>query len=178
MKEFNIGDKVWWAKYQRERTQETCPVCFGTCFVKVILGDKSQVKTHCDFCKRGFSGSLGVIGTYEYIPAVEQITITGKEVRENQEKKRIEYFFTNYTVRAGEDIFETKEEAEKALVYKIEAAEKEDVERLHINKDGHFKKYSWHVGYYMREKKKALEQIELYDRQITHFKAKVKGGNK
>lgn len=172
--EYNIGDKVWWVKYNRENKAVTCPVCFGKLCVEIILGDSSIVKTECDYCKRGYGYSLGYVDEYKYVSAIEQVAITGKDIREDQDKKVVRYFYNNYVFDPKENIFKTKEEAEEALAKKIEYAEKEDLERRIRNKKGHFQKYSWHVGYYTREKKDALEKIERCDRKIVYFKAKAK----
>jgi len=127
-KEYNVGDKVWWAKYQRQEVKKTCPICFGKMRVRVILGDESQIETDCTFCERGFQ-KYGWISEYEYVSAVEQVEITHKEVNEGTNGRNVEYRYGSYCLTL-DNAFDTKEQAETALLKKIEKAEQEDLERL------------------------------------------------
>lgn len=172
MKEFNVGDKVWWAKYERQEVKKTCPICFGKKRVRVILGDESQIETDCTFCEVGFQ-TYGWITEYEYIPAVKQVEITHKEVNEGVDGRNVEYRHSNWCLTL-DNAFDTKEEAEEKLKEKIAKAEQEDLERTEYHKNKNPRKYSWDVGYYQREKRNALKTIERCDRKITYFKAKIK----
>lgn len=176
MSEFNIGDTAWWAKYEYTSVNKTCPVCFGNRCVVVILGDNTQVQAECDYCNREFN-SYGYIVEHEYITKTEEIKITGKEVSETSVGKEITYRHENYIFRDS-DIYKTKEAAEKRAIEKKEKAEKEKLERLERGKNSHFKKYSWHVGYYQKKKRDALKDIEFCDRKIVYLKEKIKEGAK
>lgn len=170
--EYNVGDKVWWAKYKMQEVKKTCPICFGKMKVRVILGDDSQIETDCTFCERGFK-KYGWITEYEYVADVEQVQITHKEVNEGSNSRSVEYRYGNYCLTL-DNAFRTKEEAEEELLKKIEKAKKEDLEKLEYGKDHNPRKYSWHAGYYQRKKKDALKEIEICDRKIKYFKSKVK----
>lgn len=168
MKEFNVGDKVWWAKYQVESVKKTCPICDGKLRVTLILGNGDQVETDCTYCERGFE-QYGWVEEYEYVSAIEQVVITKKEVEEDASGRHVEYRFGSYCLTL-DNAFETKEEAEKKLEEKIEKAEKDDLKRLEYGKNNNPRKYSWNVGYYQRQKKDALKTIERCDKKITYFK--------
>lgn len=170
--EYNVGDKVWWAKYQIQEVKKTCPICFGKMRVRVVLGDDSQIETDCTYCERGFK-RYGWVEEYEYVSVIEHVEITGKEVSEGRNGRIVEYSYGAYCLSL-DNAFKTKEEAETALIQKIKKAKQEDLRRLEYGKDQNLRKYSWHVGYYQRKKKDALKEIESYDRKIAYFKSKAK----
>jgi len=171
-REYDVGDKVWWAKYERQEVKKTCPICFGKMRVRVILGDDSQIETDCTYCERGFQ-KYGYIIENEYVSAVEQIEITHKEVNEDENGRSVEYRHGNYCLTL-DNAFDTREEAEEKLKEKISKAEQEDLERTEYLKNKNPRKYSWDVGYYQRQKRDALKEIERCDKKITYFKEKVK----
>jgi len=167
--EYHVGDKVWWAKYEKQSVKKPCPICFGKMRVTVILGNDDAVETDCTFCERGFQ-KYGYVEEYEYVSAVEEVTITGKEVRENSDGKNIEYRYGNYCLSL-DNAFLTKEEAEEKLKEKIATAQAEDLRRREYCKKENPRKYSWHVGYYQRQKREALKTIERCDQKIAYFKS-------
>jgi hypothetical protein len=169
--EFNIGDKVWWAKYERQEVKKICPICFGKLWVTLILGDNSRVQTRCTYCERGYE-QYGYVVEYEYVSAVQEVPITHKEVREGSNGRDVEYRYENWVLDEG-NAFATKEDAEARLQEMIKVQKQQDLERLEYGKDHNAKKYSWHVGYYQRKKKDAQREIEFYDAKIKHFKAKA-----
>lgn len=171
-KEYNVGEMVWCAKYERQEVKKTCPICFGKMRVRVILGDESIIETDCTYCEIGFQ-KYGYIIEYEYVSAVEQVEITHKEVNEVVNGRNVEYRYGSYFLTRG-NAFDTKKEAENALLEKIKNAKKEDLEKLEYGKDNNLRKYSWYVGYYQMEKRGALKKIEYCDRKIEYFKSKVK----
>lgn len=173
MKEFNVGDKVWWAKYQREPVKKTCPICDGKMRVVVILGNGDHVETDCTYCERGFK-KYGWVEEYKYVSAVEQVEITNKEVSEGINGRTAEYRFGSWCLNL-DNAFETKEEAEKKLEEKIVKAQKEDLERTEYAKNQNPRRYSWDIGYYQRQKRDALKTIERCDRKIKYLKTKLKG---
>lgn len=172
MKEYNVGDKVWLAKYERQEVKKDCPICFGKMRVRVILGDESVVETDCTYCERGLK-KYGYVTEYEYVSAVEQVEITHKEVSEGANGRRVEYRHTYWCLN-NKNSFATKEEAEERLKEMIVEAQKEDLEKLTYRKDNNPKSYSWHVGYYQKQKINALKEIERCDKKIEHLKSKAK----
>ena len=171
-KEYNVGDKVWWAKYECQEVKKPCPICFGKMRVKVILGDKNQIETDCTYCERGFQ-TYGYITEYEYVSVVEQVGITHKEVNEDEKGRNVKYRYGNWCLTL-DNAFDTKEEAEEKLKEKIAKAKQEDLEKTEYLKNKNLRKYSWDVGYYQRQKRDALKTIERCDRKITYFKNKIK----
>lgn len=170
--EFNVGDKVWWAKYERQEVKKTCPICFGKLRVKLILGDESIVETDCTYCERGFK-QYGYVTEYEYVPSVELVAITHKEVNEGENGRMVEYRYNNWCLD-GKNAFSDKKEAEERVKEMVAEAEKADLERTEYTKNKNPRKYSWDIGYYQRQKRDALKTIERADRKIAHFKIKVK----
>lgn len=173
MKEFNIGDKVWWAKVETKQVTKICPVCFGHLNVIVILGDGTQVKTPCDYCGKGFEGPRGFVNEYEWVNGVELVTIDGKEVSESNGKRDVEYRLGNYCLYTT-DIFEEKHKAILRVTEKIKEHELEEIKRDAWKKDNKVKSFSWSVGYYRREIKRKKEEIERYEKLASICKTLLK----
>lgn len=171
-KEYNVGDKVWWAKYQRQTVRKTCPICDGKLRVTVILGNGDHIETDCTYCERGFE-KYGWVEEYEYVSAVEQVQITHKEIDEGENGRIVEYRYGSYCLTL-DNAFDTKEEAEEKLKEIIAKTEKEDLEHSEYTKNQNPRRYSRDVGYYQREKREALKKIERCDKKIAYFKGKIK----
>ena len=172
MSEYNVGDKVWWAKYQKQQVKKTCPICDGKMRVVVILGNGDHIETDCTYCERGFQ-KYGWVNEYEYVSAVEQVEITGKEVHEYNGERSVEYRYGSYCLSL-DNAFTTKQEAEEKLIEKIKQAQEEDLKRMEYGKDNNPRRYSWHVGYYQKKKRDALKEIDWCDKKIAYFKGKAK----
>ena len=80
---YNIGDTIFWVEastsYQK---QIPCPMCFGKCFVTIILGDDSQEKIECGFCQRGMERPNGFATTWEPTSNVRSGVITGVSTKD------------------------------------------------------------------------------------------------
>lgn len=175
LRELNLGDKVYLASFQYTRVKKTCPICLGKLSVIVILGNGDQVESECVYCESGFE-VRGYIQEYEYVPDVRQIEITGKDVHEDSEGKRIEYRHNTYSLYLGESIFLTEEEAVARVEELIRNKEEEDLKRRELAKDGRLKSLSQNIGYYQKKKREALKEIEWADKKIKYFKELKKGG--
>ena len=173
MKEYNIGDTVWWATGGTKEVRHKCPVCFGKVSVTVILGNGEHVETECDYCTKPYGSRGGSVVEWEWTTDVKQIVIEGKEVRENHEGRKVEYRHGSYILRDG-IICDTKEEAEEARKSIAEKHHEEELERLQRGKEHNLKSYSWHVGYHQRCLKKAQAEIDYHSKKITYMKAKAK----
>ena len=171
-KEFNVGDKVWVASYEKQQVKKDCPICSGKMRVTLILGNGDLVETDCTYCERGFE-KYGWIYEYEYVSVVRQLNITRKEVNESASGRDVEYYHEHWTL-AHDKSFLTKQEAGARLEDMILEAEQNDLERIKYTKDQNPRKYSWLIGYYQRLKRDALREIERCDRRVTFFKKKVK----
>ena len=173
MKEYNVGDKVWWATGGTREVKHTCPVCFGKLQVTVILGNDEALQTPCDYCGKGYERARGYVTEYEYTTDVKQIVISGKEVRETQEGRNVEYRHGSFILRDG-IMAETKEEAEVKRKEIVDKHHKEEMERLQRGKDNNVKTYSWHVGYHQRQLKKAEKDVEYHSKKIVFMKDKAR----
>lgn len=169
MKEYKIGDKVWLAVCESKPVEVKCYVCFGKCKVTLILGNNEQIETECAYCKVGFENPRGYTTEYQRISDVKEIALTGKEIRENDKGRKIEYRYQNYYLY-DENIFDTKEEAENRVLEMIKEHEDSEVTRLANKKKSNQSNYSWTVGYYRKKLRDAQKDIEHYSRKITELK--------
>jgi hypothetical protein len=167
--EKKIGDKVWWATYENKPIIITCPICFGQKEVTLILGNGEHIKTDCNYCVSGFEPPKGYTTEYQLISGVREIQITGKEVQENEQGRRVEYRFENYCLDDS-NTFETKEEAENRVGELIKEYEDNELKRNEHKKRSNQTKLSWSVGYYKRQLKDAQKNIDFYSRKIIELK--------
>ena len=173
MKEYNIGDKVWWATCGQEQITIDCPICFRAKKVVLILGNGEKIEAPCEYCVRGFEEPKGFTNEYRLISEVKEIAITGKEVREDEKGRNIEYRYQNYCLCYGDSIFDTKEEAEVRVVQKIKEYEDSEVLRNAYRKKKNQTHYSWSVGYHRKRLKDAERDIAYHSRKITELKEHV-----
>jgi len=160
---FDIGDKVWVARWQKNKQWEVCPHCLGSKYLTVIMGDKSQVTIDCTCCVEGAGRSSGKIATWDYSPDADEITLDGYEVSLSEGKKETTYRFG---CSGYDNVFATKEEAIVYALAKIEQQKAEDKLKLEYNKEKAEKSWAWNSAYH-------LEQITGFERQIKYHKSKL-----
>jgi hypothetical protein len=170
MKEYNIGDKVYWAVYDRKDTIKPCPVCFGKKVVIVILGNDEKVETPCNYCEKGFESSTGYVKEYEWVSKVELVGITAKEVKENSEGRFIEYRYGHYCLDS-KDIFDTPEQAEIRVAEKIKEKEIEENQRYQSIKNNKLMSLSWSIGYHQKRVRDAEKEIKYHSEKVKIVKA-------
>jgi hypothetical protein len=159
---FSLGDLVWVASVRWAQKQIRCPDCFGKRFLRVILGDDSQVTVECPECCRGYEGPQGVVGTYDYIASVEPEIVSGLEKDWRDEREVIVYRFNHHSGVVETDCFATKEEAEqRASVLAKEQAEQE-AKRL-ASKEKPNKSWAWNATYHRGEIRRAERDL-IYHR--------------
>jgi hypothetical protein len=169
MREINIGEKVWWAKCENKHVEIDCPICFGKKEVTLILGNDEKIKTDCDYCVSGFEPPKGFTMEYQRVSGVEEVVVTGKEVVENEQGRKVEYRYHNYCLYPQDNIFDTKEEAENRVSELIKEHEQYEADRnIHRIKSNQ-SKYSWKIGYYKKRLKDAQREIEIYSNKITNL---------
>ena len=177
-KVYNVGDMVWVANFRSEEIKVPCPVCYGNKHVVVVLGNGEKVEVECDYCGHGFEGPRGYVIEYQYLPSVEYISITGKEVKKTQKGIEIEYnhllsgeYDHSYSSMHLKDIFDTEEEAYQ---FAIEKAEKYQSEQDNKIKYKNEKSYTWNAGYHMREAKSKQHDAEYHLKKAQLCKQKSK----
>lgn len=173
MRIFNIGDVVWIAHYGMQEFHDPCSVCFGKLSVMVILGNGDLVETPCSYCGLGYDAPRGWTTEYRIEPSAEQVTITGREIREGAFTEVMYHGSGGYVYR--EDVvFKTEDEA---LVKSEELCAKEIKDREtrteYIKKDK-IKSFAWNAGYHLREAKRLKEQIAYHERMAVLCKEKEK----
>jgi hypothetical protein len=160
---FDIGDKVWIARWQKEQQWTVCPHCLGSKHLTVTMGDKKQVTIDCACCAEGLGRSSGKISYWDYAPTAEEVTLDGYEVKTGK-KERVT------TYRSGcwgfDNVFATKEEALAFALAMIGQEKAEDERRMAYNKEKAEKSWAWNATYH-------LEQIKIFEKQIEYHKSKL-----
>jgi hypothetical protein len=171
MKEYNVGDVVWWAKCEANKNiREVCPICLGKQVVGIILGSGEQVEVECDFCGKGYERARGYVNDrYEWTSAVKQIILDRKEVNETSEGRKIEYRYENWSIQENR-IFSTKEEAEVCVVEMVAEHERDEALNMERKKEYANKSYAWHVGYHRRCATKAKKDLEYHESKVIAMK--------
>lgn len=173
MKEYKIGDKVWWAHCGTREVQHACPICFGKKKVTLILGDDSEVECECDFCGKGYQHAIGYVIEHDWVAEPKQITIDGISIDHYGDKRTIRYSYLNYCLY-DEDVFDTEEEA-KIQCDKKTTEHNENVRKnLYSRAQSSHKSYSWSVGYSKREIKEAQRRIEWHQAKIKEIEPKIR----
>lgn len=170
MKEHNIGDKVWWATCGTREVEVPCPVCFGNRKVTLILGNGEHIETGCEYCEKDFESSRGYTTEYQRFSEVKEVSITGKEVREDEGGRMVEYRYLNYCLD-DRNAFSTREDAETAVKAMISEYEDSEVKRQAYKKKKNQSHYSWSVGYHRKRLKDAQREVEYHSRKINESKA-------
>lgn len=175
MRIFNIGDMVWIARHGMTEFHDPCQVCFGKLSVIVILGNEDQVVVPCSYCGLGFDGPRGWTTECRIEPATEQVTITGREIREG-ERDEVNYYGPRGSVYGQDIVFETEAEALAESVKLCEKEIKDRETRTAYIKGDKIKSFAWNAGYHLREAKRLREQIAYHERMAVLCKEKAKGG--
>ncbi len=158
---FNIGDIIWHASCRGTDKWITCPDCFGTKTLKVILGDGTELVIPCAGCACGFDPPRGVVKTYDYGPRVEQVEITGVEMSATETKYR-----SSGWIFKDDDVFATKEEAEARCVELVAQRVQEEADRLHLKEKDH-RSWAWHVHYHRDEIRRKQKEIEMHTAKLN-----------
>lgn len=169
---FNIGDVVYQARTGQEQTWIQCPECLGTCRLRVILGDNSEVSIPCNCCEYGYEGSKGMLSTYTFVAQADLHHITGVESEQRDGVLHVRYRFGCYSSEA-ENVFATPLEAvTRALELKAEH-EAEEKKRLGY-KEKQNKKWSWNVRYWRSEIRRAKETIAHCEAKLSMAPKNIK----
>jgi len=144
----------------------TCPDCFGTKTLSVILGDGTEMVIDCAGCAPGLNEPRGVIKSYDYEPIVESKTVTGLSI----DGEEIEYHFhlagSCYTVAKSEDIFASKGEAEERAEVLFEECRRNQENSLQ-RKEKPTRDWAWHVHYYRQQIRRAKQDIERAEAKLN-----------
>jgi len=172
MKIFNVGEKVWIASHGRQEFHDPCPVCFGKLFVTVILGNGELVETPCSYCGLGFDGPRGWTTEYRIEASARQITITGREIRED-EVTEVTYYGPGGYCYSKNIVFETEAEALAESNRLCEKETREHMTRSAWIKKDKIKSFAWNAGYHLREAKSIREQIAYHERMAILCKERI-----
>ena len=173
---FEIGQKVFMTKYDREARAVTCPDCDGSTKVKVTLGNGTEIMIDCGGCDPGgYQPSTGFITQYAYLVTVITRTVTGvKKSLTGIEYELDNFGDSSYYTGSNETCF-ADEEAAKAKGEELKSIhESEENSRLMAKTKDH-KSWAFNYSYHLRCAKEA-EKTALYHRskaQICQAKSKT-----
>lgn len=170
---FNIGDKVYYAKCNYESISVLCPICFGKCQVTLILGNDDTVILPCNYCAPGFESPSGNVSEYDYIVEAELVTITDIKVEISAEGEKRQYF-SNYHSYETKDLFTNEDDALARAKEKKEQLDKEQQQRIDWLKKDKKKSFSWNAGYHLREAKRDRKSAEYHDQKAVLCKQRAK----
>jgi len=146
---FNIGDTVFIADYGKHEKWVTCPDCFGTKTVKVILGNGDEITIECCGCTSGYEPAMGVIRQFDWSVEATKHTVTGV----NQTLTETTYYLdkspTGGSYRTGTDdtVFATRDEAVEYGNIAKEAHERDENKRWMAKTKDH-KSWRWNASYH------------------------------
>ena len=173
---YEIGQEVWWARFDTTETSIECPDCAGAGHIRCIMGNGQEVTVDCQNCQVGYETfSRGRIRTHERTPRAEKTKITGIDVTPTKTEYRVP---ASYIVQEDR-LWETEEAAlEMAQILADEASHQELKQIARKEKDT--KSWSWNATYHRRCISRAQKDIEYHTRKldVAGEKAKMAGQNK
>lgn len=171
MTESNIklGDQVWVAIARGQRKKITCPDCFGTGQLDVILKDGTTHSIDCRGCEQGYLGPQGTIETWEYEPSVEMHTITKIE----QDIGRPPEYWAGHFCYKADEVFLSRDGAVARAAVLAEQQAQEEADRMK-RKEKDTKTWAWNVHYHRKEIREAQKRIEYHTSKLNVAKLHVK----
>lgn len=171
---YMIGDVAWHAEMKHSEARETCPDCFGTKALTVILGDGTQLSIPCAGCAIGCNPPRGYVVYSTYGPDVRQVCIERIEV----EKGGVKYGHSERYTSPETDLFDTKEEAEARAQEKAEEYTADAKKRAFARHDNN-RTWAWHVHYHRGKIRDAEKSLKYHTENLNAAKdkAKVQKGN-
>lgn len=173
IKQYKVGDEVWYARYDKIGVKKPCPVCYGEKEVTLILGNKEQVKIPCDYCGKGWDEPRGYVTVYEYVAKAQHLIITGIESKQGSIGEEIRYYSGGRYFSNG-DLFDTETEAQARCTEKAQEAEREEWATAERLKKNHYKSYAWNAGYHLREANDCRKQAEYHEKKARLCKERAK----
>lgn len=171
---FNIGDKAWvgvWSSHAPH--YETCPDCGGTGRLRVTFHDETQVSIECRNCAEGYDPPTGKVIVYRHKGKAEQVTISGFETRDGKMRWHYNLHRYGYNIADDDQVFDTEQAALEFVQKKIEADEKEKIERIHT-KEKDTRTWAWNASYHRREIKEAQRRLEYHTAKLAVAALKAK----
>lgn len=177
MSKYKIGDEVWYAALEHGSKRSPCPDCSGKRYLRVILGDDSEVTINCQGCAQGYNLPTGFVEIPELTAHSRCVKIQGFETV-LQEGQEVTIYHFEGCYRADEKkLFLVKEEAEAKARQLGQEETRREVERL-SHKFKNYRSWAWHVHYYRSEIERAEKNIAQYKQQLNaalqHQKDKAK----
>jgi hypothetical protein len=164
---FKIGDRVWLATYGTVDARVTCPICFGTLAVTLVLGNGEEVRLPCGYCGHGFDGPRGYVVEHRAEALAESVTIDSVTVSATG----IEYGAPCRTLR-DERTFATEAEALAAAVAVAAEEERAREARANYAKASDKRSYAWNAGYHRRAAEHLRERATYHERMAAICKSK------
>jgi hypothetical protein len=171
---YEIGQEVWWARFDTVETSVECPDCVGSGYIRCIMGDGTEVTIDCQNCHIGYEQfSRGRIRTYERTPRAEKTKITGMDVTSTKTEYRIP---SSYIVEEDR-LWLTEEAALEMAQILADEASKQELERIAC-KEKDTKSWAWNATYHRGCIRRAQKDIEYHTRKldVAREKAKVQHG--
>lgn len=164
-----LGDQVWVAIARGQRKSITCPDCFGTGQLDVILKDGTKHSIDCAGCSRGYLGPQGSVETWDYEPKVSVETVTHIEQQIGQPP---EYRAGSYCYKADQ-VFLTRDEAVARAAVMAEEQAQEEAEKIK-RKEKDTKTWAWHVHYHRKQIRDAEKSIAYHTAKLAVAKLNAK----
>ncbi len=167
---YELGQEVWWARYDAVETSIECPDCAGKGHIGLIMGDGQVVTIDCQNCHVGYeSFSRGHIKTHARTARAEKTTITGMDVTST----KVEYRVPGSYIVKEDRLWETEEAALEMAQILADKDSDEELKKLG-RKENDTKSWAWHVTYHRRCIRRSQEEIEYHNKKLDVAGEKAK----
>ena len=170
MPKYEIGQEIWWARFETSESSIECPDCAGKGSIRCIMGDETEVTVDCQNCQIGYEEfARGRIRTYNRTPSAEKTVITGMDVSSTKTEYRVP---SSYIV-PEDRVFETEEEALVKAQKLADEASRQELDRI-ARKEKDTRSWSWNATYHRRCISRAKKDIEYHTRKLDVAGEKAK----
>jgi len=165
---FNIGQLAYYVESSTNYGKMVpCEMCFGKCFVTIILGDDSKEKIECGACGHGVHSPSGQMKIWEPSSVTHSGLIAGIEKDDEAWSYKI-----GYRNLKEHELFNSKEEAEPKRLKEFERCEKTAETWYEDSFISTKKKQIWSASYHRDSIKRSKRSIGWHEMRLMKIKEK------
>lgn len=173
MTKYNIGDVVYYPRFEATTDYVVCPDCGGTKTIKCVLYDCSEHNIDCQGCGRGYEHATGRIEVHTRKPIAYRGEINGIETL-MEDGKTVTYYNLDGAYHLQEhELFGSELPAKSAATKLAEKYDAEERARVFARARDD-RSWSWHVTYYRKEIRDAEKRIAYATERLNAAKVNAK----
>jgi hypothetical protein len=170
---YKVGDVVWKASCYWGGEYDPCPVCNGDRYVTITLGDGSEQRVACSYCRVGYTPATGTVKSYKHIARPLQHTITEVRITQKESGDSCDYL-AGSNILYPKSTFKTKKAAMEMCKELAEEATKKALENITQKRTSAINDAVYSVGYHKGRITKLKREVAMHEAAITLTKEEKK----